>query len=402
MIPGLVLVALLAESAPVGCAVAQAARPHAAPVQPRQPSPDAEPERGFFPRVGGLAPGAGLSAGGGYRDFGLFGSPLGFEVSALVSTRGYQLYRAHLGLLAPHRRVLDLRPADQPVASMLHDRRHPERGVAIYLDARYRFLPRGRFYGIGRDSRREDRTDYLLKGGALDLAVQGQITPRLGISARAGILDSTIEAGRDEDWPSTAERFGEAEAPGLLAPPRYLVAGIGAAFDTRDGLDVKRGAVFLSAVAWHFDDTRGDEFDFTRLALDGRTYLAPPALPGLVALRAILSTDLTAGNARVPFFLQGSLGGSDLLRAYGTARWRDRTLAHVTAEYRLPVHRSIEVAPFVDAGTVGPSLARLSGGLIVCTGVGLRARWGETMLGRMDVARGAEGTRVVFDLGTMF
>ena len=359
-----------------------------------------EPQRGFFPVVGSVASGGGLALGGGYRDYALFGGPVGFEASALLSVRGYQSYRVHLGLLAPHRDTLDLRPADQPVASMLDNRRHPRRGVAVYLDAGYRSLPRSRFYGIGPGSRPEDRTDYLLRVAALDLAVQGQLTPRLELSARAGVLDLATGHGRDDDFPSTGERFTPAQVPGLASAPRYVVAGVGAAFDTRDGLDARGGAVFLSGVAWRFHDTSARHLHFTRLAFDGRTYLDVPAVPGLLALRTVVATDL-AGDAGVPFFLQNSLGGGDLLRAFGSNRWQDRALAHATLEWRVALHPAVEIAPFVDAGTVGRGLRRL-GEPKACAGVGLRARWGTLALGRVDWARGSEGSRVVFDLGAVF
>lgn len=404
---------LATSDPPPSAPAAVPSRPSPLPQEPAQAPPPArgwlqwppgpleeEPERGFFPIIGSVASGGGFALGGGYRDYGLFGGPVGFEASALLSVRGYQSYRAHLGLLAPHRDTLDLRPADEPVASMLDDRRHPRRGVAVYLDARYRSLPRSRFYGVGPGSRPDDRTDYLLRVAALDLAVQGQLTTRLGLSARAGVLDLAVGDGRDDDFPSTAERFTPLQAPGLASAPRYLVGGVGAAFDTRDGLDARGGAVFLSAVAWRFHDTSAGRFHFTRLAFDGRTYLDLPAVPGLLALRAVVATDV-AGDARVPFFLQNSLGGGDLLRAFGSNRWQDRALAHTTLEWRVGLHRSVEIVPFVDTGTVGPGLRRL-GEPKACAGVGLRARWRTRALGRMDWAHGSEGARLVFDLGAAF
>lgn len=345
---------------------------------------DEVPERGFFPTVGSVAPGGSFSLGGGYRDYGLFGTPLGFEVSALVSVRGYQRYRGSLGWLRAHRHTLDLRPAGEPVSSFLDDRRHARPGLAVYLDARYRYLPRSRFYGIGPASRRDDRTDYLLKGGALDLVVQGQATPAFGISARAGLLDSQIGEGRDNDWPAVADRFEPNEVPGLTSPPRYLVAGVAAAFDTRDDGRDRPGALFATGAVWRFDQRNGKVFDFTRILVDARTYVNPPQLPGLIALRALVSADLAAPGALVPFFLHASLGGPDLLRAYGTSRWQDRALAHATVEYRWRAHRFVEVTPFLDAGTVGPRLGRLRGGLKAGGGIGLRARWGDATLGRMD------------------
>jgi len=373
------------------------------PRWPLQEDDDGEPERGFFPLVGTVVAGSGFSAGVGYRDYGLFGSPVGFEVTGLASLRGYQLYRAHFGLLSRHRRILDLRPADETVSSLMDDRRHARPGVAVYLDARYRYLPRSWFYGIGPDSRKADRADYLLKGGALDLVVQGQVTPTFGFSARAGVLGSAVDEGRDGAWPAAHDQFTEEQAPGLLDPPRYMVAGLGAAFDTRDDLDDRRRAVFLSAAAWRFDQTDGDRFDFTRLAVDARVYLAPPLLPGLVAVRTLVATDLADERDEVPFFIQNALGGTDSLRAFGASRWQDTAVAHAAVEYRVLAHRLVEVAPFLDVGAVGPGLSRIvAGKLKVGGGIGLRARWNGATIARMDWAWGSEGKRVVLDTGVVF
>lgn len=415
MTPTLVLAAVLCGS-PLTALVTSPPEAHQAEParQPEKPEATREwlnwpleedpgPERGFFPLIGTVVAGSGLSAGVGYRDYGLLGSPVGFEVSALVSVRGYQLYRAHLGLLGLHRHLLDLRPPDEPVLSMMDDRRHAQRGLAVYLDGRYRHLPRNRFYGIGPGSLKDDRADFLLKGAAFDLVVQGQFTPAFGVSGRAGLLESILGDGRDGSWPAIEQRFVATEVPGLLDPPRYLVAGICAAFDTRDDLDDRRRAVFLSGAAWRFDDTGGEAFDFTRLAVDARAYVSPPALPGVIAVRAVVSTDLTGDGSRVPFFLQNALGGTDSLRAYGISRWQDRAVAHATAEYRWSPHRLLEVAPFLDVGTVGPGLSNLSGrGVNAGGGIGLRARWRNATVARMDWAVGAEGARVVLDVGSVF
>ncbi|MBP1636313.1 MAG: outer membrane protein assembly complex, YaeT protein [Acidobacteria bacterium] len=388
--------------------------PKPAPGWLRWPPEDAvdrsEPERGFFPLVGTVVPGSGMSLGGGYRDYGVSGSPFGFEASALASRFAYQAYRVHLGLLRAHRHALDLRPPEAPTSFTVDDRQRSEKGVAVYLDARYRYLPRARFYGIGPDSQKADRTDYLVKGGAIDLAVQDQLTPALGLAARAGVLDSRVDEGHDDDWPGTEERFTPDQAPGLLDPPRYLVAGLAAAYDSREEthggrtpLEAKRAAAFVSAAAWRYDDTKGDRYDFTRLALDGRAYVAAPGPRAVVALRALVSTDLTRDAGEVPVFLLATLGGSRQLRAFGNSRWQDRAIAYGTVEYRWRVHRFIEVAPFLETGTVARGLSNLDGRHFKTDGgIGLRARWRDYSLGRMDVARGSEGWRVVFDVGPVF
>lgn len=359
--------------------------------------------RGVFPLVGVMVPGAHIGAGAGYRDHRLFGSPLGFEVSGMVSVRAYQSYRGRFGFLGAQRHTTDLRPPDASLGSMVEDGPGLRPGAAVYLESRYRVYPRHRFYGMGPESRDEDRTDYLVKGAAHDLVVQAQLTPAVGISGRIGVLNSQIGEGRDDRWPATHARFQPQEAPGLVRTPRYLVAGLGAVLDTRDRPGDPSAGLFLAATAWRFETRGGGRFDFTRLAFDARTYFRPAWSPGVVALRLVASADLLAAGHQVPFFLQYSLGGRELLRSSESTRFRDRSLVHATVEYRLTPHPVIEIAPFVDAGTIGPALSLLSREQVKANiGIGVRPRWKGRVLGRMEWAVGRHGQRLLFAAGPVF
>jgi hemolysin activation/secretion protein len=75
----------------------------------------------------------------------------------------------------------------------------------------------------------------------------------------------------------------------------------------------------------------------------------------------------------------------------------------VSIEYRWRAHRYIEIAPFLDTGTVAPSLSRLSlGALKMSPGVGIRARTDRRTIARLDWAWGAEGHRIALGLGPAF
>lgn len=384
----------------------------------RSPAPDAaprvwasdqriaEPEpptRGFRPLVGVIVSRSGLSAGVGYRYDKIGGTPVGGEAAAMWSVRGYQLYLARVGLLESRRDTLELRPPDGSAALMFNHAAVKRPGIALYADLRYRSYPRHTFYGIGDRSRREDRSTYKLRGGSYELVGQWQPRQPFGVSIRVGVLESIISPRRgDPDWPSVDERFDPLTVPGFLEHPRYATIGLGAAFDRRDSpRDPTRGS-FVGASYWRYE-AAGRAFDFTRAAIDARAYVPPARLPGVLALRLLVSADGTAPGAHVPFFLQQTLGGGETLRGYPSHRWRDRALAHATVEYRWHPHPLVEIAPFVDVGTVasrvgGLSLARS----LASYGIGLRGHWRGRAIGRLDWAHSPEGHRIVLSTGPIF
>ncbi|HSK11331.1 MAG TPA: BamA/TamA family outer membrane protein [Vicinamibacterales bacterium] len=395
MTAALVLLAWLACAAPD-----QPPRPN----WPRLPVPaQDEPRRGPFPLVGSVVQGSSLALGGGYRDHGLFGSPVGFDVSGMVSVRGYRVYRARVGLLHAEQSSTGLQAADEEVTSLVEDDKRVRVGGSAYLDARYRYYPRVQFFGTGPGAREEDRTGFRVRGASVDLVLQRQITPSFAVSSRAGFLESRVDRGRDDRWPATQDVFTPEQAPGVQATPNYFVAGGGAALDTRDDPHQPRQGFFLSGAAWRFDARRESRFSFTRVAFDARGFVKPVRSPGVVAVRALAATDLVSEGHAVPFFLQPGLGGRESLRGFPVGRWRDRALAHASIEYRLRPHPLLEVAPFADAGVVGPGLGALDAGRVQFTpGIALRALWRGEVLGRMEWAWGRDGGRLLFGIGQVF
>jgi len=277
-------------------------------------------------------------------------------------------------------------------------------GAALYTELRYRSYPRHPYHGIGAESNRDDASAFKLRGPGYDLVGQWQVSPSFRLSGRAGLLESEVTPRRgDPERPSVDERFDPAAIPGFLTTPKYSVFGAGAALDRRDSpRDPTRG-FFAGAAAWRFEAS-GRQFDFTRVTLDARGYVPSSGrLPGVIALRLLLSADRTPPGSLVPFFLLQTVGGAETLRSYPSHRWRDRALAHVTVEYRWHAHRLVEIAPFVDAASLGSTFESLSPRRgLYSYGVALRGRWKGRVLGRLEWALGPEGHRVLLFAGPLF
>lgn len=86
---------------------------------------------------------------------------------------------------------------------------------------------------------------------------------------------------------------------------------------------------------------------------------------GQFDVKTRLVLNQTSALNQVPFYLQPTLGGTDIdsrvtLRGYDNYRFRAPDLALVQIEYGIPVYDPVGVFVFYDAGTVGNSVAELS------------------------------------------
>lgn len=331
------------------------------------------PRDGFYPALGGMIPGAGFSAGPGYRHR-LFGDAAVVDASAALSWHRYQMMQSQI----TWPRLFDDR-------------------LAVGGQVRYQDFTQINFFGIGSGSLESDQTDYRLK----DLDALGFATVRanawLSITGRTGLLRRVgIERGTSTLYPSAGDRFDETSAPGLTEQPKYLHADVAMDVDTRDvpGYPSRGGRYRVSMAI--FNDQDFARYSFRRIEADAAQYV--PFGRSVVALRGRMDFSQTGDGQGVPFYLLPSLGGSSSLRGYLDYRFRDRDLLLLGAEYRWPILRQVDAALFYDAGTVAPAASALARHLRTDYGAGIRVHSATRMLVRLDVARGREGTRALLSL----
>jgi outer membrane protein assembly factor BamA len=259
------------------------------------------------------------------------------------------------------------------------------------------------FYGVGPDSARVDRSNYLLFGASFDAVLQWQITKVFGICGRAGLLAPGLGAGRDADHPDVRTVFDASTAPGLIAVPRFVTTGIAAVADARDHASDPHRGVFFGTALWWFDGISQHEFNFARATADLRGYHTPGSPRGVLAWRALLSADLPSHGAEVPFYLEQTLGGGETLRGFQAYRFRDRAIMAASIEYRWRMNDYLDLGPFVDAGAVAPRVAALAlRNLETSAGVRVGLRYKGRVLLHLDWGMCREGQRVTVGVGTMF
>lgn len=371
-----------------------------------------ERKEGLSVNAGIIVAGSSLSGGVGYRRLNLF-NDIDYEVEGNLSVRGYQDYRAAIGLLDSRPSTLELDVADRKVASLFNTTARKSPGSALYLDLRYRDYPRHTYYGSGIDSLEENRADYALHGWSVEGVWQWQLTSALGVSARGGWLDLEVGPGHNDSLINVEDRFAPALTPGAPEQPLFFTYGAGVAHDTRREPGAPENGHMLALALRRYSASGTpalapgasalQDLSFTRVTLDARAYRRALSERGVLAVRGLVSSDLTGENGATPFYLQQSLGGGETLRGFHSYRFPDQALAHVSLEYRLRVHRYVEIAPFLDTGTVAPSLSRLSlGSFKMSPGVGIRGRTDRRTIGRLDWGWGSEGQRISIGVGPAF
>jgi hypothetical protein len=192
--------------------------------------------------------------------------------------------------------------------------------------------------------------------------------------------------------PDTRAIFPDDVVFSLIEQPSYLHGDASIVADTRDSRSHPyRGGVYRAGVTTYSDRGEG-MFSFRRYEAEAAHFVPLAGDRVVLALHGWLVGSETASNEVVPFYLMPALGGGNTLRGYSDYRFHDRNLLLVNAESRFALLKHVDLAAFVDAGNVAPTVSALDLDK-TCYGVGLRVHSGRATFARVDVAHGAEGWR---------
>jgi hypothetical protein len=333
---------------------------------------------GFYPYVSSIYSGSWFAFGGGYR------YPVGdtgvIDVEGAYSLRGYWRVqeRFRLPRFARDRGSLQLRHTT--------------------LDA-----PTVKYFGVGADSSEDDRAQFGFRRA--DFAAEFRYQLRAGVSVGADLaydLWNTREGGSGA--PSIETIFTPEDSPGLGQDPAFLRTRVLVDADWRDGASYTRRGGRAIAAFTRFAASSGDPFDFARFDLSASQHFPVARENWVIAVRGLFSATSAAQGQQVPYFLLPMLGeSSDELRGFTTFRFRDRHRLLLTGEYRwLPSHY-LDLALFVDAGTVAADLGDLTlSGMEKTWGISARAHTPQDTLFHVTAARSREGWRFIVGAGQVF
>jgi Omp85 superfamily domain len=347
-------------------------------------------ESGLHYSSGHFPPGAGFGFGLGYTRNGMWvdGYPepdrpnrLDFHFNAAYSTREYYETTGEVQLLN--------------IAGTLFN---------FGVHGKYHENPQDDFFGIGSESRRTDRTNYLyrsLEGGA-DL----WLAPIRGVRAGGGVsyLSPSVGSGRDDRYASIEQVFDPSTIPGLEGRlPDFLRVDAFLDYDRRDNPLYPRSGNYFGAKFSNFRDRHLDQYHFRRWEFDAQQYLPFDNGYKVLALHSnVVMTDV-GPHESIPFVFLPDLGGAQRLRGFREFRFRDRNSVLATAEYRWEAWWALDMAIFADAGKVAARRSDIDfSDWELGYGLGFRFHSKKAFTFRLDLAFSREGFIPLFRAERVF
>jgi len=319
---------------------------------------------------------------------------------------GFTLGAGYMHPVSPYNR-LDVRGSysilgyKRVEAEFIAPRLFQRRGELSVLGG-YREATQVAFYGLGNDSSKANRTNYLFK----EPYVSGLMTlwpTRQLLMLRGGVEVSqwTLNPG-EGSFPSIETVYPPQTLPGVGAKVRYLHTQGTVGFDWRPSHDyARRGGIY--AITLHDYKDNDEVFGFRQVDYEVVQHFPILRESWAISLRGLAQTTLTKSGQQIPFFLLPSLGGGHNMKGYESYRFRDRNSLLLQAEWRIMVNRFMDTAFFYDTGKVAARREDLDlNGLTHDYGFGVRFHSPFSTLFRVDLARSPEGLRLVFASSAAF
>jgi hypothetical protein len=400
----------------VFCVAARAQDPQATATPPliTPPNPCAAPNKGLTGEVkclksvydkvtksegvhlvtGSVVPGSGLAAGIGYGKTSVSENwRIKFDSSARVSIKKYWEVDTNLRLTKS--------------SNTFSGSGGPSGDLKIDLYALVKDMPRLDFFGIGPESKEQNRAVYHYREGVLGLDISKPVASAFDIGGAFETILPRIQFITNPTVRSVERVYSDANAPGIRRQPTYLHF---AAFAGLHSAGQPESRMLNYRFLYHFyQDVTEHRFSFRRFDADLDNKF--PFGKNEVRIRGRLSFSETKDLQRVPFYLMPTLGGSniandDTLRGFRDYRFRDRDLGLLQLEYMRTVYGPINLIAFYDTGKVASSISHFSDGRLRHTygfGMVVVPRRGDNVLIRFYVALGSgEGSHTYFGAGDLF
>jgi hypothetical protein len=336
------------------------------------------PPRGVYPWGGSIYSGGGFAAGAGARQ--PFGDDGAVNVFSGYSIGGSTIAHAdvHLPTFADGRGTISV--------------------AGRYIDA-----PDVKYFGIGNDTSKDDRTRFGFSPVTSGARLEFDVTKRLTAAGGITYLDATTSGGRTA--PSIEERFEPSDTPGLeYSTFAFVNSTVSAVYDWRRRLGYAGRGGLLRAKFDDYRDRDHGRYSFRSLEADALQLIPVLRANWVIALRGgVTITDVDGAND-VPFFLMPAIGGGSSVRGYPDFRFRDRNRLVMNAELRWTPARFMDMALFYDAGKVEARRQDLDlDNLKTGYGIGMRLIGPMGYAFRVEAARSREHrARLIISAGGAF
>jgi hypothetical protein len=260
----------------------------------------------------------------------------------------------------------------------------------------WREATQARFYGIGMETSKGDRTSYDFRQPYGSASLTLWPTRRLWMLHGGAELSQWSQRPGEGDVPSVDVVYTPQELPGLGTTTTYLHSQGTVGFDWRPAQGYARRGGFYGVTLHDYAD--GDErFGFRQLDYEAIQHFPILREAWVISLRGLAQTTFTKRDQQIPFFMLPSIGSGSTLRGFTSQRFRDQNSLLLQAEWRIMVNRFLDTAVFYDAGKVTARRSDLNlEALKSDFGFGVRFHGPFATPLRIEVARGHEGLAFIF------
>ncbi len=217
------------------------------------------------------------------------------------------------------------------------------------------------FYGIGNDTRQEDKETYDVDFPRIRMNALRLVAPHHYLGLRYWWDDYRI---------TRTESGGLIDQDGVVGKNGGVISGAGLVwnYDSRNNLFYPTRGFWAEAEAYFNTQVLGSDFNFSRYSIDAVAYFSKSE-KRVWAVNAWL----VHLRGEVPFQQLAFIGGPKKMRGYFEGRFRDKNLWILQGEYRAWVKGPVGAAFFGGMGSVAPSPGALFHRKIHFTfGLGLR------------------------------
>ena len=220
------------------------------------------------------------------------------------------------------------------------------------------------FWGVGPDSRKEDRVDYLRDHQRVSVSGMSRVST-VRLYGELTWEDNRVDRGKDgrtqniQDHPEFSTLYGVDERV------RYVLAVASAGLDLTRNLGFQQRGVYLELGSGIYRGIDGTDSDFHRFNLVVRGYV--PLNPRQqLAFQIISELNRVDRGEEVPFYHLAILGDNFGARALNQERFRDNDMAALMTEWRYEVWRElqgrsrVETFFLFDTGSVQSDVTRIS------------------------------------------
>ncbi len=258
------------------------------------------------------------------------------------------------------------------------------------------------FYGIGTDTSKDARTNYLFQqpyGSAL-LTI---FPARKVFSLRGGVeYTRWSQKSGEGTFPSVETVYTPADLPGLGAEVTYLHTQGTVGIDWRTSPGYTRRGGYLGATLHDYND-RDKAFGFQMAEYEAIEHIPILREAWVLSFRGRVQTAFDKDGQQIPFFMLPAVGGGSSLRGYSSWRFRDQNSLLLQAEWRIMANRYLETALFYDAGKVAARTADIDfDGLKDDFGIGIRFHGPFATPLRVELAKSRDGLSFIFASSAAF